>query len=371
VLLARRLSLHNRQMRHVISALLGLLIALVAPAPRGAAQSPSDPLQAEVAKWTARLEAETRTDDFWTQIKPGAQTALKDATAALAAGRRWLALERLASARANLSAAAYLFGRPEDVRTDVPAFEREWTRMAATLRLGGSTPTDAASMASIRPAVVRALAEAAADQVRIYYDASVEYGRNTELRFGLTYLGIAQAQQEFVALARTLSSTATPQGPALRSIASEIDALQGELLSAYRPPASIDRHAEFIVVSAALKEARALDAAGLRHGALQRYVAASQRVAMLQQAGGLPAVPDLQEKLKAAAAKLGGAVDHSIGQLFVERAQAALDAGTAAPAAAIVDRAIPAYLAALGAPAPRAPAATPAVTVTLVRWPFT
>ena len=65
----------------------------------------------------------------------------------------------------------------------------------------------------------------------------------------------------------------------MRRLSDELDALEGELLSAYKPPASIDRHREFIAASSTLKEARELDAAGLSYGALLRYLQAVLRVA--------------------------------------------------------------------------------------------
>ena len=78
------------------------------------------------------------------------------------------------------------------------------------------------------------------------------------------------AQREFVALCRDALGAACPRpAPPLRSLRAELDALEGELLAAYRPPASIDRHSRVHRARAPrLKEARELDAAGLRYGAL-------------------------------------------------------------------------------------------------------
>ena len=141
----------------------------------------------------------------------------------------------------------------------------------------------------MRPAALRALAEAAMPQVRINYDAGLEYGRNTEPQYGLYYVGVADAQHQFVALARTLTAPAADgrAAPRLRSIADEIAAVQRDLLSMYRPPASTERHSEFIVASSALKEARQYDASGLRYAALLRLLQATQRTAMLR-AGARP-----------------------------------------------------------------------------------
>src|SRR5207342_3477471 len=104
--------------------------------------------------------------------------------------------------------------------------------------------------------------------------AGLEYGRNTQPEYGLYYVGVADAQHQFVNLARTLTLAAgeSRAAPPLRSIADEIAAIQRDLLSLYRPPASTDRHSEFIVASSALKEARQYDASGLRCAAVLRFL---------------------------------------------------------------------------------------------------
>jgi len=71
-------------------------------------------------------------------------------------------------------------------------------------------------------------------------------------------LGVAQAQREFAAFCRTLSSPSSRRAPAVRALRAEIDSLEAEILAAYRPPASIEKYGEFIAASAALKEAREL-----------------------------------------------------------------------------------------------------------------
>src|SRR5262249_51528106 len=161
----------------------------------------------------------------------------------------------------------------DDAKKTLQSFEAEWARMKTVL-----TPSfDAAGGAAlnaVQPAAVRALGEAALSQVRTYYDASLEYGRNTVFTSGLYYLATAQAQQEFADLARTMAAPAMRVAPALRALDVEIGALQKELLLAYRPPASIDRHDDFIAADSLVNEARQLNQAGLRYGALLRYLQA-------------------------------------------------------------------------------------------------
>lgn len=162
----------------------------------------------------------------------------------------------------------------------------------------------------------------------------------------------------------------------LRALGPDADALERRLLSLYQPPASIDRHPEFIAASAALKEARELQAAGLQFGAWFKFLQATQRTALLQSTAA-PAVDALRTRLATAdrdVRALPG--DHSLVRVFLDRAAVELeqptpDAAGLSAAAVILDVVLPAYRAAL-TPAPVvAEAIEPTVTVRLVRWPFT
>jgi hypothetical protein len=354
-----------------IAAAAALAAALVVSAVAGAGSAP-DPIAAEIERWSAFVKGHPATDEIWRQIKDGSEAALGRASEALRAGRRLLALQRLAYARDYLSAAAYMNERSAAEHKDTAAFEAEWKRMGVVLRDDLGSPR-ADVLAGVQPAVLRALAEAALPQVRVYYDASLEYGRNTMPDSGLFYLGSAQGQRDFVTLARRLAERSSLRAPAVRALGPELDALDAEMLAVYRPPLSIDKHPQFITASSLLKEARELDATGLRYGALLRYLQAAYRFAPLRptppalDAGALAAeLSRAQERLKP------GGVDHSLGLLFLETAQSeAAVAEGAANAAAIVADVLPRYFRALEPAWPPAPAPPAKVTVTLVRWPYT
>jgi len=336
-----------------------------------------DPLAAEIARWSAFAERDTSSDEMWLEVKGASVPALTGAQDALERGCRFLALNRLSNAQMNLAAFEYLKARPQREEDSDSAFAAEWTRMRSVLGkdLGPLTPD---ALAGVRPAAVRALGEAALPQVGIYYEASLDYGRSTMPKYGLFYVGSALAQRDFAAFCRTLREPVAGRAPPLRSLVPELDALEGELLAAYRPPLSIDRHPAFILASSLQKEARALDHAGLRYGALLRYLQAAQRLVPLRTLPGA-AAPDsalLASQLDAFAERLGkGDVDHTIGRMFVESARADLDGPAPdtsdATAAAIVGDVLPRYFAALGPAPAQAARAAPLVTVTLVRWPFT
>ncbi len=351
-----------------------LVLAVAALAATAASNTPQDPLAAEIDQWNAYVKGNTSKDETWLQVKQSVEPLLAGAEEARKSGRRLLALQRLGTARVYLSASRYLDGFSAEKKADGAAFEAEWSRMGGSLRdsLGTIPP---GVLDGVEPAAVRAMGEAALPQIKGYYDASLEYGRNTMAQTGLFYIGSAQAQREFVALCRALSAPSGRPAPPLRSLAPEIERLEGELLAAYHPPASIDRHSEFIGASATLNEARELDDAGLRYGAMHRYLQASLRAAPLLPPGKPLDAPAVRARLKDLRARLAAApYDNSIGQLWVEYGEAELEAAGSKPpdtAAAVAGDVLPRYFAALGPGRPAAPRPAPEVTVTLVRWPYT
>jgi len=321
-----------------------------------------DPLAAEIERWSAFLHSKPENHGFWAQVKKDNQPVLARAEEALRGGHRLLAMQRLANARANLATAEYLSTRPAGQRKELAGFEAEWARMGDVLR--ADLKPSPSALDGVRPAALRALGEAALPQVRAYYDASLEYARNTVPEEGLYYLGSAQAQRELAELSRTLSAPSSRRAPPVRALAPDLDALETEMLAAYRPPTSIDRHGEFIVASSTLKEARELDAAGLRYGALLRYLEAALRFAPLRKAP--PPAPESKHLDDLEARLAAGDVDHSLGQLFIEMARANPDT-----AAAIATDVLPRYFAAIEPARSEPPQPEPRVTVTLVRWPYT
>ncbi len=370
-----RLTLDRIGMRSVLAATFAAAAGFAGLSASAAPQAtaPGDPLAAEISRWSGYLSTHGAGDEAWEQVKAAGGPAVAAAEKALVEGRRWLAFQRLAAARPLLAATVYSAAHMGPERSDGAAFDAEWARMGRELHaeLGAIPP---GTLDGVQPAAVRAMAEIALPQIRGYYDASLEYARNTVLDSGLFYLGAAQAHRDFVAFCRTLGLRGEGAAPKLRPLSGELDGLEGKLLAAYRPPASIDRHGEFIAANSAVKDARELDAAGLRYGALARYLQAALGVAPL-----LPPSsdsPDVAERLRVFEARLSRpGQDHSIGRIFLERAQADLAANPpparAAGAEAIAADVLPRYFAALAPAAAAAPRPAPGVTVTLVRWPYT
>ena len=362
--------------RHLLQRTLPALAAVVlsvasllAAGTEGAA--PQDPIEAELMRCRLLLKDLPEANPDSQAIREISGPVLGKSEAALAAGRRLAALYYLSLARRNVAAQASLPPGPFEGEGALAALEEEWKRRGPVLS------ASARPALTQVPAAVRALGEVALAEVKPYYDASLEYGRSAGTVYGWFYLGAAQSQLEFARLCGRLEAPGAPAPPPLRALAAELDALEGEMLALYRPPASIDSHPQFIRMSAVLKQARELDRAGLRYGALYLYLDARLRVSRLAAGARSIAPAEALERARAAATRLDhDPVDHSLGRLYVELALAAsADADPNAKggevARAVFDAVLPSYLAALEPARPVPPSPAPAVTVTLVRWPYT
>jgi hypothetical protein len=359
-----------------LALLAAAIVATASLASIAAAPPRTDPLAAAIAGWSDYLKSNTSKDEMWLQIKESAAPAMVRVEDAMQGGRRLLALQRLAGVQPDLDASKYLGSLPPADRSSEKAFESAWKRMGQELAKSLGAPSPKA-LEGVTPAAVRAVGEASVPAVKVFYEASLDYERNTMPEVGFYYLGVARAQRDLGAFCRTLSTPSSLRPPPVRSLHVELDALEGELLAAYRPPASIDRHREFITASSTLKEARELDASGLRYGATLRYLQAVLRVAPLS--GKVPEVTADQARTRLAELRPrlseSGGVDQSIGRIFLEAGEAdaaSAAAGTSpAQASAVVAEVLPRYFAALEPARPRSPAPPATVTVTLVRWPYT
>lgn len=330
------------------------------------------PVPPTVGGEVSRLRQMVTTTEIESEAWPPLRDRLVDLLDAIAdevqAGRELSALHRLSTTRTDLL--AYV----SQGQAGRVGFEATWNRER-------SAPAAVPAVDSSGPAVMRALAEAAARRALSYFSASGPYGDATSAESGLFYLGRGRAYADFVTLCSRLGGggTALP-APQARSLNAELAGLERRILAAYQPPRSIERHGDFIELHATLKLAQELNASGAFLGALYQYVEASIGLARIVPPPGMAE----RDALMTLADEFDGrfeqaTLDHGIGRLFLQRAQSALAATPKDPsdadelvfAQAVLERGIPAYLEAL-APAEQPPTlAPPAVTVTLVRWPYT
>jgi hypothetical protein len=193
---------------------------------------------------------------------------------------------------------------------------------------------------------------------------------------GFFYLASARSQKDFVRFCAAPSRGGSGRQPALRSIAPEIEALEGELLALYRRPPRSTGTREFITSSVDAQGGLRARRLGLRYGALVRYLQAALRVDALRTPPPALEGPALTSRLAELEKKLdAGGRDDSIGRIFLESAQGDVRARRGRQEArdrpAVAGRRPPRYFAALEPAKPRPACAQAAVTVTLVRWPYT
>jgi hypothetical protein len=220
--------------------------------------------------------------------------------------------------------------------------------------------------------------ERALTQVQPHYQSGRLYGEQWTVEAGLFYLGRSKAQLEFALFCRGLDAVASGAAPSLRSLAPELEELEREVMQAYRRLGEADQDNTFIRINASLKVAQDLERERRFGGALLQYLEvfrALEAVNSMPAEGLAPdALKSLSESFRAQLS--GGKTDHSVGWLYWQMAQAALESGNLnerKQAAVILNHVAPRYFKYMArlkeGPAPKIVARE--VTVTLARWPYT
>jgi hypothetical protein len=329
-------------------------IALAAIVLLLAATQPAGPLESSLARTRQALETQVPESE-----RASLTQRLDRASAADRAGRSYLSFYLLEAPFE--SASAFEFANAAGITT-AEAFVRAWTRA------GAPKPS---LVEGRRPAFVDALADAAEGRALATYQASRPFAEDAGIDAGLYYLGESRALMSFAALARALRWPAPAARPPFRSIAPEIAALDREMTAQYETMSQAE-HPAYISASAALKQARSLDASGRHEAALFEYLLSRYLFAPLRGAAATEATP---AAIAAARASLGRERDDSIIEFFLQLADEGVSGDVPAQrrgAAAALDDVLPAYIAAVAPPRVMTRnAAAPRVTITLVRWPFT
>lgn len=362
----------SKVLQFTVGSLLYILVFSIFAA---GAPPDGDPLASEIARWKTYVANNHDTDEEWVGIRQTVEPLLKKAAEALSNGQKYYALHILGSVRYMLAARQYLDSVPADARTQLTVLDADWKKAGQTINPvleGKGLPTLAG-----QPAAVRAVAEVSLGEIRPYYEASLEYGRNTVADAGLFYIGSAFAQLEFARFCSTLSYEHPARQPDAPSLAQEMDGFENELLALYKPPASVDSHPLFIRTSGLLKEARELMSAGQTEGALYRYLNARLRLTGITGAGSPMTSEEAISRAAAAEKKFEeDPGDHSIARIFLEMgvseaADTGKDSKGGQTARAVFDVVLPHYFASLQPAKAQPPKLAPLVTVTLVRWPYT
>ena len=305
----------------VLAAVL-LLPTLPAPA---TAQDPIREITAEIARLEGLVSAQGADEDGNPQIFVPASTLIQQARGALQENRLLLSLRYLQEAQFDLAAEDFRLARKSVEAGGLAAFEEEWKQ--AGKEFDSLTRQARSLLAQPMPASGRALAEASFHRAQPYYTSSLFYGRQTSAGSGLFYLGRAFAGLEFARFCANLRTWGQKQARDKPHIETHLAKLEQDVLQVYRPPKAQTHHRLFIRVNSTIKLARELNQDGFAWGALQEYL---QARFYFGQIDDLPVSPERMQQLRKlsetfAVRLQSKALDHSVGQLFWEMGQTALD----------------------------------------------
>ena len=322
----------------------------------------------------------------WKEAKPDISKALQFADEDVSAGRPYVSLEEMASAWDSLRGTEGATQKTGEqlLKEGQAGVQAELKKMQIELTALEKQATQKNWDAA--PVALLALAEKAISQTQTFREGAQGFANLNDMEkkalpdnyaSALYYDGEGKGQAEFSAFCSTLDLPRKDGAFPLRSILPELQKLQALVTAAYRPPSSVEHHADFIRLNATLKVASELDAAKRYAGALYQYLDATQQFALLYAA--VPAAANqsqLRKSLQKVSVDLAGSQqDNSIAQLFLERAEAWLtrspNAAGWANADSIAEQVLPAYFGVLKASAPSQSQTPAEVTVTLVRWPYT
>lgn len=333
--------------KRFVSTALFILITLGAMAQSPSAR-PGDQTGASITAEAVRLkgvlpslklsaeEQETFTGQF-NRIERAAQ-----------AGHVFLSLFLLQQPATALPAFEYQKAKAEVEKGGLEALEQEWRRLGGELAEKGRRLT--AAPAPQTPLAVKAIIERSLTQVQPNYQSGRLYGQQTKVEYGLFYLGRAKAQLEFALFCRSLDVKATGVAPLLRSLAPELEELEREVLQSYRRLGAADQQNTFIRINSSLKVAQDMEREKRFSGALLQYLEVCRALdaAVSPPAESLSA-DSLKSQIESFRAQLsGGKADHSIGWLYWQMAQAAMEPGAGGAndqkqAAVILRQALPRY----------------------------
>ena len=337
------------------SAVAAIVLIAVSSISAGEPPGPTASVQRELARVRSQIGASVPESERAALLQ-----RLDRAEAALEAQRTYQALYLLEAPYDG--AAAFAFAASSGAQPP-HAFVKKWTEVGA--------PRPHSGKAGRVPAAVDAVAEVAENRGLATYQASRPYAADSGIEAGLYYLGESHAVMNYAAFLRAGKWSSAGRRPPFRSIASELAAFDREMTTRYETMERAN-HPTYIRASAALKQARSLNEHGALEGALFEYLLSRYLFAPLRGPAGADAT---RERIAAARATLPAAEDHSIAELFFEFAEEGLASDGAdlrRGASSVLEDVLPAYRAAIAPAAPTASAnAGAAVTITLVRWPFT
>lgn len=234
--------------------------------------------------------------------------------------------------------AGYEFQHTHD--KDKATLEREWQHLGPVLvaRQRRLLPMPR------QPLAVQAVVERSLTQVQPNYQASLMYGQEAGVESGLFYMGLAQGQLDFVSFCRTLQF-APPASTTIPAPTAELAAMEADVLTAYRQFDTPAQHSTFIRVNSLLKVAQDLARERRFSGVWLQVLEARRALVGLQVSDAEKrSTADLRSQSESVRTQLDkSTVDHSLGWLYWQMAEAALATDDLKQANAILHHVLPRY----------------------------
>lgn len=240
--------------------------------------------------------------------------------------RNYLGLMLLQRVEAGLLTDQYRLSKSELEKQGTEAFEREWQRLGVELT-ASKNQRSVPSSPSL-PVAVQAILDRSQTQVQPYYQSGRLYGLNTTIDSGLYYLGLATAHYDFAVFCQGLRFSRQPIPLRLRSLEPELSKLEAEILQAYKQSDVGKQQSAYNQVNASLKMALELNQEKRFGGALLQYLEVSRQFLTIRQPlVEVQPIDQLKKRSEAMRTRFSASkTDHSIGLLYVETAQAQIEA---------------------------------------------
>ena len=283
----------------------------------------------QISGAASRLEKVLSSRDI-SAVQPAGQCVsdIPLAKSTLRSGYLYLSLYRLRPCLLERETQRYLKTKAGIERAGLSAFEEEWRRLG--LELDEREKLLARGQSQRNVALILALVESSKIQIRPYYRSGRLYGLNTTIPDGLYYLGLAPANLDFALLCQQLQIVRTKPLIKLRSLNAELAEIETETIQSYKRVGAGRRQPLYNQINSTLKLASELNKEAMYAGALQTYLEAGLDLGLITALDvKATELARLRVRNKSFERRLkDGTVDHSIGLLYWEMAQSALDQAT-------------------------------------------
>lgn len=303
----------------------------------------------QISTATDEIERQLTTVKVSDDLTKQCTNDVAEARANVKRGNLYLSLYTIKTCRIELQALAYAAAKTSMEKQGVETFEEEWRQLGSVLAEKEKTASELASKRL--PAVVVGIADASQIQVRPYYQSGRLFALNSNMSEGIYYLGRAPANLDFAIFSRTLNFPKAKSELNLRSLAPELSKLETAALRTYKSADVSSQQGQYNRLNSNLKVAAELNSASMFEAALLKYLESELYFGLIITAPENEDLLHLRERSKEVGKLLSSKTDHSIGLLYWQMAETALNPSSPGPpsqaqikrAVVILNNVLPSY----------------------------